>query len=50
MMQTNSANGALKKNEVRMAYVINKEDLGKALKVLAEALKVYPGRTENTTK
>ena len=38
------------KNEVRMAYVINKEDLGKALKVLAEALKVYPGRTENATK
>lgn len=33
------------KNEVRMAYVINKEELGKALKVLAEALKVYPGRT-----
>lgn len=38
------------KNEVRMAYVINKEDLGKALKVLAEALKVYPGRTENAGK
>lgn len=33
------------KNEVRMAYVINKEELGKALKVLAEALKVYPSRT-----
>ena len=38
------------KNEVRMAYVINKEDLGKALKVLAEALKAYPGRTENAAK
>ncbi len=38
------------KNEVRMAYVINKEDLGKALKVLAEALKAYPGRTENAGK
>lgn len=32
-------------NEVRMAYVLNKEDLGHALKVLGEALKVYPGRT-----
>lgn len=33
------------KNEVRMAYVLNKEDLAHALKVLKEALKVYPGRT-----
>lgn len=33
------------KNEVRLAYVINKEELGKALKILAEALKAYPGRT-----
>lgn len=33
------------KNEVRMAYVLNKEDLAKAMKVLAEALKAYPGRT-----
>lgn len=32
-------------NEVRMAYVLKKEDLAKALKVLAEALKAYPGRT-----
>ena len=32
-------------NEVRMAYVLNKEDLAEALKVLAEALKAYPGRT-----
>jgi len=32
-------------NEVRMAYVLNKEDLAKALQVLAEALKAYPGRT-----
>lgn len=32
-------------NEVRMAYVLNKEDLAKALKVLSEALKAYPGRT-----
>ena len=33
------------KNEVRIAYVLNREDLGKALKVLEEALKAYPGRT-----
>ncbi len=33
------------RNEVRVAYVLNKEDLAKALKVLAEALKAYPGRT-----
>lgn len=33
------------RNEVRMAYVLNKEDLGQALEVLAEALKAYPGRT-----
>lgn len=31
------------KNEVRMAYVLNKEDLGAALKVLREALRAYPG-------
>lgn len=28
-------------DEVRIAYVLNREDLGKALKVLAEALKAY---------
>jgi len=33
------------RNEVRMAYVLNKDDLARALKVLAEALKAYPGRT-----
>ena len=31
-------------DEVRMAYVLNREDLSKALKCLEEALKVYPGR------
>ncbi|MDA3853441.1 MAG: pyridoxal phosphate-dependent aminotransferase [Bacteroidales bacterium] len=31
-------------NEVRIAYVLNVENLAKALIVLAEALKVYPGR------
>lgn len=38
------ANANHGKNEVRMAYVLNKEDLAHALKVLKEALKVYPGR------
>lgn len=33
------------RNEVRMAYVLNKNDLSNALKVLTEALKAYPGRT-----
>jgi aspartate aminotransferase len=32
------------KNEVRIAYVLKTEDLKKAMKVLEEALKVYPGR------
>ena len=34
------------RNQVRMAYVLKKEDLMRALVVLAEALKAYPGRTE----
>ncbi|MDE5842238.1 MAG: pyridoxal phosphate-dependent aminotransferase [Muribaculaceae bacterium] len=33
------------RQEVRLAYVLKKEDLAKALKVLEEALKAYPGRT-----
>lgn len=33
------------RNEVRMAYVLNKEDLSQALSVLKEALNAYPGRT-----
>lgn len=32
-------------DEVRMAYVLNKADLARAMKILAEALKAYPGRT-----
>lgn len=32
-------------NEVRIAYVLNKEDLKNAMVCLAEALKVYPGKT-----
>ncbi len=33
-------------NEVRMAYVLNTDDLQSAMVCLEEALKVYPGRTE----
>ncbi|MDE6370000.1 MAG: pyridoxal phosphate-dependent aminotransferase [Duncaniella sp.] len=32
-------------NEVRMAYVLEKPELAKAMKVLAAALEAYPGRT-----
>ena len=32
------------KNEVRIAYVLNIDDLKNAMMILAEALKVYPGR------
>ena len=35
----------LGKQEVRIAYVLKKEDLARAMETLAEALKVYPGRT-----
>jgi aspartate aminotransferase len=34
----------LGKDEVRIAYVLNAEDIKKAMHILAEALKVYPGR------
>jgi aspartate aminotransferase len=34
----------LGKDEVRIAYVLNIEDIKKAMYILAEALKVYPGR------
>ncbi len=33
------------KDEVRIAYVLNTSDLKSAMQCLAEALKVYPGRT-----
>jgi len=36
----------LGKNEVRIAYVLNTGDLKNAMKALAEALKVYPGKTK----
>lgn len=35
----------LGRNEVRIAYVLKKEDLAASLKILEEALKVYPHRT-----
>ena len=34
------------KNEVRMAYVLDRKDLAKSLIILEKALEVYPGRTE----
>lgn len=34
------------RNQVRLAYVLKKEDLARALLVLAKALEAYPGRTE----
>ena len=38
------ATAGLGKNEVRIAYVLKKEDLANAMETLAEALQVYPGR------
>ncbi len=37
----------LGKDEVRIAYVINKEDMAISLKILEEALKVYPGKKDS---
>jgi len=34
------------KNEVRISYVLKVEDLKASVRVLEEALKVYPGKTE----
>ncbi|MBQ2269409.1 MAG: pyridoxal phosphate-dependent aminotransferase [Bacteroidaceae bacterium] len=34
------------KNQVRIAYVLNKTDLTRALEVLRHALETYPGRTQ----
>ncbi|MDZ4822909.1 MAG: pyridoxal phosphate-dependent aminotransferase [Flavobacteriales bacterium] len=36
------------KQQVRLAYVLNKESLSKALECLESALKVYPGRLEKS--
>ncbi len=38
----------LGKDEVRIAYVLNKADINKAMDCLEAALKVYPGRVEKT--
>ena len=37
----------LGRNEVRLAYVLKKEDLIRALFVLQKALEAYPGRKES---
>lgn len=39
------SNPELGKNQVRMAYVLKREELGKAMEVLRHALEAYPGRT-----
>jgi aspartate aminotransferase len=36
-------------DEVRIAYVLNQEDLKKSMKILEEALKKYPGKVINKT-
>jgi aspartate aminotransferase len=33
------------KDEVRIAYILEKEELRKAIAVLRKALEAYPGRT-----
>lgn len=37
-------------NEVRLAYVLNNDDLEKAMICLDEALKIYPGRAVDSSK
>ena len=32
------------KNEVRISYVLNVDDMKRSMELLAEALKAYPGR------
>jgi aspartate aminotransferase len=39
------ATAGLGKDEVRLAYVLNKEDIKKAMTCLARALEAYPGKT-----
>lgn len=41
------ASAGLGKNQVRIAYVLNKHDLSKAMECLAIALQQYPGRTHS---
>jgi aspartate aminotransferase len=40
----------LGKNEVRLAYVLNRQDLDQAMDCLEAALQQYPGRVETATK
>lgn len=40
------ASSSLGKQEVRLAYVLNKNDIQHAMICLAEALKIYPGKKE----
>jgi aspartate aminotransferase len=40
------ATKGLGKNEVRIAYVLNNEDLKNAMEVLEKALEQYPGRVD----
>lgn len=40
------ATPGLGNDEIRIAYVLNEKDLQQAMLILAEALKVYPGRKE----
>jgi len=44
------ATEGLGENEVRIAYVLNNDELTKAMKCLAEGLKNYPGRVENANE
>ncbi len=39
------SDSSLGRNQVRLAYVLKKEDIQRALLVLAKALEAYPGRT-----
>lgn len=41
------ATEGLGKNEVRLAYVLNVDDIDKAMDCLEKALEIYPGRTRN---
>jgi aspartate aminotransferase len=40
----------LGRDEVRLAYVLNRDDLAMALRILEEALQVYPESTWTETK
>jgi aspartate aminotransferase len=40
----------LGKNEVRIAYVLNSNDLNKAMDCLEQALLIYPHRVQPKTK